>query len=257
MAGRAMFEETESGARPEGMAGAFTAVADDLSAVDFNPAGLHHLETRSFVGMFKLLYSGLGVGLHTGAVGVGLPLGRLGAVAVRIQETGFELQSQRSLKVAHGFALAEGLAFGLGVAVYNLHQHEYGDGYAVGFDVGMFGRVYRYWTVGFCARNLNMPSIGSSDLPRLLSFGLGYSPRPGIQSALDISKEPGRPTRLSVGQEFRIIQDYLTVRAGVQTEPVRVCFGMRAGTERLHLDYALVSHPVLPFTHGFGVAFDF
>lgn len=252
-----MFEETESGARAEGMAGAFVAVADDLSAVDFNPAGLYHLKTRSFAGTFKLLYGGVGVGLHTGSASVGLPLGRLGVVAVRMQETGFELQAQRSLKVGHGFLLAEGMALGLGVTIYNLHQREYGDGYAVGLDVGMFSRVYRYWTVGFGARNLNMPRIGSSGLPRLLSFGLGYSPKPGVQSAIDISKEPGRPTRLNVGQELRIIQDRLTVRAGVQTEPVRICFGVRAGTERLHLDYALVSHPVLPFTHGFGVTFDF
>ncbi len=252
-----MFEDTESGVRAEGMAGAFAAVADDLSAVDFNPAGLHHLRTRSFVGVFKLLYGGAGTGLHTGSACIGLPLGRLGAVAVRMQETGFELQSQRSFKLAHGLVLADGLALGTGVSVYNLHQRDYGNGYAVGFDVGMWGRVYRYWTVGCYIHNLNMPSIGSSDLPRLLSFGLGYSPKPGIQSAVDISKEPGKPTRLSVGQEFRIVQDHLTVRAGVQTEPVRMCFGLRAGTERLHLDYALVSHPVLPFTHGFGVAFDF
>jgi hypothetical protein len=253
---RAMFEDNETGVRPEGMAGAFTAVADDISAVDFNPAGLFQVGSRSFAASYKLLFGGA-AGLHTEVAGVVVPAGRLGTAAVRIQETGFELQSQRSLKLAHGVKLAEGLALGLGLTGYNLWQKDFGQGFAVGVDIGMFGRIYRYWTAGFYVHNVNMPRIGTSDLPRLLVFGLGYSPQPGIQSALDVSKEPGMPTRISVGQEFRIIQDHLYLRAGVQTEPVRMCFGLRAGARRVHADYALQTHSVLPLTHDFGVAFEF
>lgn len=253
----AMFEDTETGVRAEGMGGAFTAVADDLSAVDFNPAGLFQVGGRSFAVSYKLLHGGAGANLHTGAAGFSWAWQRFGVTAVRVQETGFTLQSQRSVKVAHGISLAEGLAFGVGMSAYNVYQREFGSGFAAAVDLGMFARVYRYWTAGFYAHNLNMPRIGDSDLPRLLVFGLGYSPAPGIQSAVDVSKEPGQPTRVSVGQEFRIIQDHLTIRAGVQTEPVRMSFGLRAGLARMHVDYALLTHPVLPFTHDVGVAFEF
>jgi hypothetical protein len=111
--------------------------------------------------------------------------------------------------------------------------------------------------VGFYAHNLNMPRMGSSDLPRLLVFGLGFEPMTGVVSALDVSKEPGKPTRVSVGQEFEIVGDYLVLRAGVQTEPVRLGFGLRTGLSRIHVDYALQTHPVLPLTHDIGLTVEF
>jgi hypothetical protein len=262
----AMFEENESSVRAEGMASAFTAVADDVSAADFNPAGLFHVERAQAVVFGKLLYGGAGVGLHTAHFLLGVPVRGLGTMALRVQETGFELESERSLKFAHGFRLAgtatDGLAFGYGLNVYNLSQKGFGQGYAFGADAGLFARVYRMWTVGFYGHNLNMPTMGvagggQGDLPRLLVLGLGFSPAPGISSALDISKEPGRATRVSVGQEFRIVQDFLTLRAGVQTEPVRFSAGLRTGLARIHLDYAFRTHPILPVTHDLGLAIEF
>ncbi|MEO0078670.1 MAG: hypothetical protein ABIK86_06715 [candidate division WOR-3 bacterium] len=253
----AMFEDNESGVRPEGMAGAFTAVADDASAADYNPAGLFQIGRVQFVGFGKLLYGGVGAGLHTAHLVTAVPIRSVGTVALRLQETGFHLQSQLSVKFAHGFRLGDGLAFGYGLNGYRLNQRELGSGHAFGVDAGMFGRIYRVWTIGFYAHNLNMPRIGSSDLPRVLVVGLGFAPQPGIQSAVDVSKEPGKPTRVSVGQELRIVQDYLTLRAGVQTEPVRLAFGLRTGIERVHVDYALQTHPVLPMTHNLGLTAEF
>lgn len=255
---QAAFEENLSGVRADGLAGAFTAVADDVSAVDFNPAGLFQVEGAQFAGFGRLLYGGVGVGLHTAQAAVCLPVRKAGTFGLRFQETGFELTSQRSLKLAHGIRLADGLAVGYGLNGYNLSQGGgYGGGFAVGVDVGFFGRIYKMWTVGFQAHNLNGPKIGVSKLPQVLTFGLGFTPSPGINSAVDISKEPGQPTRLSVGQEFRIVQDYLTLRAGVQTEPVRFAAGFRTGLENVHLDYALKTHPALPLTHTLGLAVEF
>ncbi|MEO0079841.1 MAG: hypothetical protein ABIK44_04095 [candidate division WOR-3 bacterium] len=251
------FEENESSVRAEGMAGAFTAVADDIGAMNFNPAGLFQVEVRQFQGFYKLLYGGAGVGLHTMEFGVCLPLPKLGTVGLRAQETGFELEAQRSLKLCHGFQLAEGLGFGYGLNGYNLSQKGLGQGFGFGLDLGLFCRVYRFWTAGFYVHNLNTPRLAGEELPRLLTFGLGFSPGPEIHSALDISKEPGQPTRIAVGQEFRIIQDHLTVRAGVQTEPVRLAFGLRLGVRQIFLDYAVLTHPVMPLTHDLGLLLQF
>lgn len=255
---RAAFEENQSGPRADAMGGAFTAVADDVAAIDFNPAGLFQVERAQFAGFGRLLYGGVGVGLHTAQAAACLSVRRVGTFGLRFQETGFELESQRSLKLAHGIRLADGLAVGYALNGYNLSQGGgYGSGFAVGVDVAVLGQIYKMWSVGFQAHNINGPRIGSSDLPQVLTFGLAFTPAPGISSAIDISKEPGLPTRLSVGQEFRIIQNYLTLRAGVQTEPVRFAAGFRTGLEHVHLDYVMQTHPVLPLTHTLGLAVEF
>jgi|UniRef100_A0A7V3PTV4 hypothetical protein len=255
--GYALFEDNQSGVRAEGMAGSFTAVADDLSAIDFNPAGLAFVKEKQFQGFYKLLYGGAGANLHTIQVGVGVPSRRLGSFAVRIQETGFELQSQRSLKLAHGFQLAEGLAFGYGINGYNLFQQDFGQGFALGLDLSLFTRFARFWSAGFYAHNINMPRIGGSELPQVLFGGLGFSPRPGIQSALQVAKEPGQRTQFAFGQEFEVIPQYLMLRAGVQTEPIRFAFGLGTGIKNIGIDYALITHPVLTLTHNFGIRVNF
>lgn len=256
----AMFEQNWYTVRAEGMGGAFVAIADDAGAAVLNPAGLHQVSVREFSGSYRLLYGGIGINLHSANALFALPVRKLGTASLSLAETGFDQESERTVRLSHGLELAEGLAFGYALSGYNLYQRDIGSGFGFGLDIGMQARVYRVWTVGFSARNVNLPRIGKgseAELPRSIVFGVGYSPNPGIRSALDLEKEPGEGTRIRVGQELRIVQDHLTLRAGVVTQPVSFTFGFRAGVKLASLDYALATHTDLGLTHSFGVALQF
>ncbi|HYW68302.1 MAG TPA: hypothetical protein VE960_01750, partial [bacterium] len=54
---QANFVETELGARAMGMGGAFVAVADDVTALHWNPAGLAGLHGVQVFGMRTSVYS--------------------------------------------------------------------------------------------------------------------------------------------------------------------------------------------------------
>jgi len=259
-AARAMFDDPGQSIRARGMAGAFVAVADDVSAAALNPAGLFQVQSYQFAGGYRLLYGGAGVNLHSASAGFSMPIGKFGVASLGFVESGFSLNSERTLRLSHGIKLADGLALGYGLTGYNLYQKGVGSGYAFGLDLAMFTRVYRSWTLGFIAQNLNQPRMGLGEqgqMPRRLAFGVGFSPNPGIHSAVDIEKEPGKSTRVRVGQELRIVQDHLTLRCGVQTEPVSFAFGLRAGVKVASLDYALNTHPQLGLSHSFGVNLEF
>ena len=58
----ASFEQLPTGARPAGMGDAFTAVADDVHATYYNPAGLVQLHRSEFAADYSRLYSGLSDG---------------------------------------------------------------------------------------------------------------------------------------------------------------------------------------------------
>ncbi|MFH1380129.1 MAG: OmpA family protein [bacterium] len=58
-AGRAAFKDNGWGARPAGMGGAFTAVADDANAPLYNPAGIMQLKAPELSFMYSKLYTGL------------------------------------------------------------------------------------------------------------------------------------------------------------------------------------------------------
>jgi hypothetical protein len=253
----AIFENMESGARAGGMAGAFTAVADDAGAIHFNPAGLSQVSRVNIYTFYELLFGGMGENLHSATLNAAVPFSRYGTLGVSLQEAGFSLSSERSLTVGYGVGLLKDLSLGAGLNGYNLYLKDMGTAFAFGVDLGLHARIYRRWTVGFFAHNLNMPQMGTVEktyLPRTLSIGLAYEPADGITSALDVSKTVGEETRIAVGGEFAIVENLLTLRAGVQTEPVRLSVGLGTGTRNIHLDYAMLTHSSLPLTHNLGLS---
>src|SRR5476649_696365 len=56
---QAAFQDTGWGARPVGMGGAFTAIADDSNAPLYNPAGLVQVQWNEVSAMYSRLFSGL------------------------------------------------------------------------------------------------------------------------------------------------------------------------------------------------------
>src|SRR5438045_1286820 len=56
---QAAFLDTGWGARPVGMGGAFTAIADDSNAPLYNPAGLVQIQWNEVSAMYSRLFSGL------------------------------------------------------------------------------------------------------------------------------------------------------------------------------------------------------
>src|SRR5882724_3034356 len=55
---QAAFVDTGWGARPVGMGGAFTAIADDSNAPLYNPAGLVQVQWNELSAMYSRLFSG-------------------------------------------------------------------------------------------------------------------------------------------------------------------------------------------------------
>src|SRR5262245_62120250 len=68
---RGAFVARGMAARPVGMGEAFTAVADDASAISWNPAGLARVARWQAVGMYDAAGEGLGISYAAAAVPVG------------------------------------------------------------------------------------------------------------------------------------------------------------------------------------------
>src|SRR5262245_36949719 len=78
-------QEMEIGARDAGLGGAMTALADDTSALQYNPAGLVNLTQGELSSSYGIANTAVLGGNRTGdwAVNSGMPLGRkFGALGV-------------------------------------------------------------------------------------------------------------------------------------------------------------------------------
>jgi hypothetical protein len=204
------------GARPVGMGGAYTAVADDANALFWNPAGLALNPTFSgSVTMMKLLqsvsYASTGLVAPIGRrVAVGLAGGFLSASDTRRDELGQEIGTFGLSDLAVGPGVAwqplNGLGFGLGTRyVYSRIDSFHASAFSV--DGGAIYQPWKYITVGASLLHMGPPRKFISDWE--------YPPvnlRAGVAG-----KIPLAGNRLILSSDLSLYPDYgPVVSAGVE-----------------------------------------
>jgi hypothetical protein len=255
----AMFEDWQVGIRPNAMAGCYTAVANDIEGVRWNPSGLAEIKGWQAAGYGKRLW---GIrGLINSTMTVGRELGKWGGAAVSLQQVGSDLESDQNLMLSHGFTLTDQLAFGYNLNLYRLWQERFGSAMTAGVDIGLMARIYRKWRVGAFGHNLNHPSLGKLreyDLPSGVAVGMAYEPFPGILGGLELSRDAGYVTRYKFGSEFALVPDRLKLRAGLSNEGQLTLYAIGFGVQLkgATVGYAFEGgHTALSGTHQLGLGY--
>lgn len=260
VAASANFIETEVGARAMGMGGAFVAVADDVTALHWNPAGLATLDRIEVFGMRTSVYSVDGLSEDAAIAGYGN--GTHGA-AVGWMRTGAEdLYSEDTLVAGYGFngCFFEGLAAGVALKRLSIDAPGYdyyndpafnedGDA-AFAADLGWLYRRDK-WTVGGTFRNLGEPDLqlldtteSSDPVYAELRLGASYLFR-GVMLMTGEWRIPreapsfyDEKASLNLGTEVWFY-DAFALRAGMNRD--RITAGVGIKSKNLKVDVALLS----------------
>ncbi|MCH8010975.1 MAG: PorV/PorQ family protein [Candidatus Marinimicrobia bacterium] len=149
----APFLGIEVGSRAIGMGGAFVAVANDATAIYWNPAGIARLSKSEVT----LIHTNWLVGTNFDFAGIVLPMGRMGSIAVSITSLSTEEMEVRTVQnpegtgekfsygdLSAGLSYAKNLTnkFSIGVNVKYISQriwHMNAQGYAL--DIGTLFRT--------------------------------------------------------------------------------------------------------------------
>lgn len=275
---------TGAGNRALALGGAYCGIADDASALLWNPAGLGLVPQRRLEITQTSL---LGFGFSEQYASLVLPSWRWGAIGVtwrRFGVTGIEgrddrgflfaddlRDSESELSIGHGRQLLDGdLALGGSLKLRRQELAGYSDG-AVGLDLGVWGRPLALlgWTAGasrslaagLAVRNALEPEIKLREEtvpdPIALRAGLAWtqvlSPRLVVLAAADIERTRGMDGRLHTGFECRLL-DLLALRVG--RSDGRLTAGAGIAWHGLSADYQFEDH-VLESIHRFGVSLAF
>lgn len=250
------FLRQDATARGAAMAGALTAVADDSSALQWNPAGLARM-TKPEAGATRVqLFEQTGFDALT----AGLPtrFGGFGFSYLRQSSDGFERRagpsdaptsfavSQESLAGGWGVALPR-VPVAVGVAVRRVTERiDQRTASGTGADFGVVVRPSAAISVG--ARVLNLlaprPAFGSTPVPyaRIYELSPAWSGRLGADvgalAALRLSRVAGGGTEWGAGVEMSYGRLAL-LRAGLREDGFTTGFGVRLGN--LGVDYAATS----------------
>jgi len=291
----AQFLRIGQGARAEGMGGAFTAVADDVYAISFNPAGLAQVTRKQIAlnhlayiekinaqfGAFALPFNGV-----NGTLGFGFNYYNLGEIERR-DNTGASIDGETKLG-AYSAGLSWGQALGnslaVGVTGKMFREDLAGEGKS-GFagDVGGFWfAVPNRLSLGVSALNVGPKlKVGTEDesLPLTLRGGLAFRAVPdALTLSVEAEKERDTDTIFHGGAEYKYrsfffrggYRSTLGIGGGLSAGVGFLWFpnsmgkdffnqkdsGPEEGTS-IRFDYSYVDYGDFDATHRFGVLVSF
>jgi hypothetical protein len=247
-------ENNGRGTKAIGMANAFVAVADNLWAVEYNPAGL--TQVTDIQGSAFIIPSQFGVPeLRTTAFAAAVPFS-FATVALDVEKYGFDLYKETEIGMAFGLKLDRNISGGISLNLHRLDIAHYGSSQNVVFNGGILATALKDVKIGFNLNNIMGATIGSlgEKLPQLFSFGTCWSPVYNLLLSLEMEKDIRYPVSLKCGIE-QIVFDVLAFHAGVANNPEKYSAGITLHYSIFEFGYAGYSHPDLGWTHQIEIAF--
>ncbi|PKL92514.1 MAG: hypothetical protein CVV21_01800 [Candidatus Goldiibacteriota bacterium HGW-Goldbacteria-1] len=266
-----------AGARSLGMGKAFTGLADDASAVYYNPAGLAQQNPYQLTLMHVILYEDTMYDFAAASVPFS-GVGTFGLAYVRLGSSNFDGRSElweargnfdisnQAIFVSYARDIVGSLSAGINLKVIMESVYDKsGAGY--GADLGLMFVPSEYVSFGLSVINLLPPAVKLDTLtetfPMVIKFGIaGKFLGERIIPTLDVEKEmSNKGLKFKMGLEVYPIND-LAIRAGL--DETEITFG--AGYKFLKnykVDYSLSSQElsqqlgVLGMTHRVSFTFMF
>ena len=256
-------------ARTIGLGGAFVGVADEASAVVWNPAGLAQLVPNELRFETARLFEDTSINAFNFAVpGNKLPSFGLTIVALssgnfeRTDELNNSLGTFKEGETAYILSMAKSvntrLAVGTNVKLVRQTVEDF-TGNGVGFDVGGIYSLTPAIKVGVSALNIGGPNITLRDTKEAypIEFRAGFSAQVlrgrGLLTA-EVDQASGPGVRIRSGTEYWI-QQSIGLRVGMDDqEPAGGLSYRFAG--KYQFDYGVMDHP-LGLTHRLGLTYRF
>lgn len=270
----AIFLAIGVGARPEGMGGAFAAIANDPSAVNINPAGMVQVKTSQVTVMhneslfdIKQEYVSY-VAADGGKKALGgslvyLNLGSQQSYSPANQPTGTFKSGDFSAGVAYARRVKPSLSYGVGLKFIR-QKLASNSGSAFAIDFGLLLKPTNApLTYGIVLQNLGTSiKVGNNrdPLPLTLRAGTAYQfDTLPLVVAADAYFIRNTDPEIHIGGEYRI-QDTLALRAGYNSDDDLdngFTFGIGFSQPEYDIDYAFVPYGVFGDSHRFSLTMKF
>ncbi len=261
-----VFTDRFPSARFSAMGGSGVAVANDVWAAFYNPAGLSRVNAFQVGSSYNRLFNAPFLNNIFASTTIPLPT-RYGTVGIGVEYFGVNYNGQNlsgeyAARFSHGFYLLKDIhtSLAIGYSVNVLHWSlgnspqfgNLGSATTLGLDVGLLASVYNRTYIGVALTNINTPQIGAVtpvDLPQRVVAGIAYEPYEGVVTSVDLNREVGSDvTQMWGGAEFTPIS-FLKIRLGVARNPNRFSAGFGIQSRFFQLDYALITHGDLGESH--------
>ncbi len=264
------YQSYDIGARASGMAGAMAGLADDVSAIFYNPAGLANqnpiqIGVQHVILFENTMFDFLGFAMPIREVGnIGVGIIALTSPGFDVRDENYNVSSdfsssmmQGSFYLSYARDLMSNISAGASVKVAydNFFGHT---GTGVGIDVGGTYRPIPEMQIGLYLQNALTPQVLGDTYFGKAVLGIGGMLfNDDLLLDVDVSKSfgPQPSIKWKVGGELDVYEDMAFVRAGLDDE-MRVSAGVGAKYMNITLDYAAGIEP-LGISHKISAGYSF
>lgn len=259
-------EQVPIGPRAISMGSAFSAVANDATAMFWNPAGLAQIDYQEISGTHADLF---GTGIKDNYFAFVLPISRRQVVGFDWYHSGYDDDEltfgENRFDLSYSRRLHSTLSVGLSGKILtrgiDLDGSTVREGRGFGMDLGVLAAPVQKIQIGLVAQDVFDTEVDYSEegesiaYPRNVRFGSAYMPTDKSVVAFDIDD------RYHLGGEYRIVEE-IALRGGWEKdrdgdESSTYTFGAGVKVGVFRFDYAYVDHPVLGSTNHFGLSMAF
>ena len=217
--------EPRAGTRPLGMS-AFAAVADDINAIAWNPAGLSLLQNQEATASYAPVF-GFDTGINQSHLAYAYPSGRWGTIGIDLTyldygdmdwrdregnliEGGVFTRNDYSIYLSYGLRLVEFLSLGASIGSTSIKTELTNDLPAgVGLDLGMLYTIASRISFGLHLENIGGVSVSKNEIARQkirggAALSILNTPTMGFVLAMDLDEQQGKLDTFYSGIEWSI-----------------------------------------------------
>ena len=201
------FEFKEAGVRGAALAGAYTAVSDDVEAIWWNPAGLRFCRGIEVNTTYTNLY-GLSDLSYLNFAFV-LPTLTAGTWGLGYSSFGPKVYKETDLRLSFATELGGGIYLGTNLKSNTVTiGSEGGSAGAFGVDIGVTANISEKLRMAVSAININGPTLGDTAemLESRFLIGLQGKPYEGLSASLDLQKPVEKSLELRAGFELCLMK---------------------------------------------------
>jgi len=245
------------GSRAIAMGMAYTSIANDASAIYWNPAGLPEIEKREFLGMFSFLTLDRQQMFFSFAnntsdiISIGVGWYKFGVTKIDGRDasgisTGKFNDNENSIMLSLGKRVGIFSAGITGKYLYHCLYDKSANGF--GFDAGIKVQLFEMFHIGFVAQDIesqlkwNTKSSLKEKIPQVIRTGVSFQPDflMGVAS-IEISKVGKEKIIYHAGAEYRIVE-YFGIRVGYDGQNMSFGGLIKSPTEMINvqIDYAAI-----------------
>jgi hypothetical protein len=228
----------------------------DVWAAQKNQAGLANLNNATIAIGYENRFSVKELGTQSAVFAIPLKKITLGAA---FQSYGVDAFKE----IKTGISLAKSFGPKLLIAV-NLNYHQlkienYGSSKSFSVDVGLQYEAFPHLWLGTHVSNPNQSKYGLNNeqiIPAHIQFGASYIFSNQLIISSEVEKTLDAQADFKAGLEYKVVK-LVALRGGISVNPFKQFAGFGIHYEKLNIDFAVASHPVLGYSPQIAIGYEF